>query len=48
MVLFGITLVTLVEYLQAAGPGLLTSFYAGKAAFDKYAPGQGDGLGVFP
>ena len=33
MVLYGITLVPLAEELRAAGPGLLSSFYADDAAF---------------
>ena len=34
MVLYGITLVPLVEELQAADLGILSLFYAGDAAFD--------------
>ena len=34
MVLYGITLFPLAEYLRAADPGLLSPFYADDAAFD--------------
>ena len=34
MVLYGITLIPLVEDLRAADPGLLSPFYADDAAFD--------------
>ena len=37
MVLYGITLVPLVEELQAADPGLLSPFYADDAVFDGLA-----------
>ena len=37
MVLYGITLVPLVEELRAAGPGLLLQFYMDDAVFDGLA-----------
>ena len=58
MVLYGITLVPLVEDLRAAYPGLLSLFYTDDGAFDgsarrithllKLLMKRGDGPGIFP
>ena len=58
MVLYGITLVPLVEDLRAADPGILSPFYADDADFDgsarrsaqllKMLTRRGAGSGIFP